>query len=294
MTDVDLRHCLDRHWGLVGADVTAHNGGMNSATWFVDHHGTRYVAKSVPVTNRDALVGGLRVAEAVDAAGIPAGAPLRTLDGDLVGALAGRPIALLTWVEGVPLIGETPDEQRVIGRTLARVHAALVHAGSDARVMDWLREDATHLEIREWVRPAVRGAVQGYDDLVPRSLTDGLLHTDPAPEAFRFDADTDVCGVIDWSTRIRGPLLYDLASAVMYVGGWANRRALVEAYLAEAPLTRVEVERGLLTLLRFRWAVQAWYFAWRIANDDRTGIDDPAENEKGLEDARRALLDGDM
>jgi len=294
MTDVDLRQCLDRHWGLVGADVTAHNGGMNSATWFVDHHGTRYVAKSVPVTNRDALVGGLRVAEAVDAAGVPAGAPLRTLDGDLVGALAGRPIALLTWVEGVPLIGETPDEQRVIGRTLARVHAALVHAGSDARVMDWLREDATHLEIREWVRPAVRGAVQGYDDLVPRSLTDGLLHTDPAPEAFRFDADTDVCGVIDWSTRIRGPLLYDLASAVMYVGGWANRRALVEAYLAEAPLTRVEVERGLLTLLRFRWAVQAWYFAWRIANDDRTGIDDPAENEKGLEDARRALLDGDM
>jgi hypothetical protein len=43
-------------------------------------------------------------------------------------------------------------------------------------------------------------------------------------------------------------------------------------------------------MLRFRWAVQADYFARRIADNDLTGISGPEENEKGLEDARRALL----
>jgi hypothetical protein len=35
--------------------------------------------------------------------------------------------------------------------------------------------------------------------------------------------------------------------------------------------------------------VQADYFAWRIAENDLTGIAGPEENEKGLEDARRFL-----
>jgi hypothetical protein len=45
----------------------------------------------------------------------------------------------------------------------------------------------------------------------------------------------------------------------------------------------------LPVLLRFRWAVQADYFARRVATDDRTGISDAAENEKGLVDARDGL-----
>lgn len=43
-------------------------------------------------------------------------------------------------------------------------------------------------------------------------------------------------------------------------------------------------------MLRFRWAVQADYFARRVSANDLTGISGPEENEKGLEDARRALL----
>jgi len=40
---------------------------------------------------------------------------------------------------------------------------------------------------------------------------------------------------------------------------------------------------------RFRWAVQADYFARRIASNDLTGISGPRDNENGLEDARRFL-----
>ncbi len=47
---------------------------------------------------------------------------------------------------------------------------------------------------------------------------------------------------------------------------------------------------GLLPKLRFRWAVRADYFAHRIAARDLTGITGDAGNVRGLEDARRALV----
>jgi hypothetical protein len=43
------------------------------------------------------------------------------------------------------------------------------------------------------------------------------------------------------------------------------------------------------TMLRFRLAVQADYFARRIAGDDLTGVESPADNDKGLSDAQRHL-----
>jgi homoserine kinase type II len=75
----------------------------------------------------------------------------------------------------------------------------------------------------------------------------------------------------------------------MYVGGPRRAEDLVREYLSGGPLTQEEVARGLKPMLRFRWAVQADYFARRIAIDDLTGIADPAENEQGLDDARRGL-----
>ncbi|WP_432564467.1 hypothetical protein [Kineococcus sp. SYSU DK003] len=48
----------------------------------------------------------------------------------------------------------------------------------------------------------------------------------------------------------------------------------------------MEIATGVDVLLRVRWAVQADYFARRLVNDDRTGINDPAENFTGLHDAR--------
>ena len=121
----------------------------------------------------------------------------------------------------------------------------------------------------------------------------GLLHADPAPGAFRHDATTGHCGIIDWSSAHYGPLLYDLASAVMYLGGVRRAAAMTDAYLSAGILTEREVADGLPVMLRFRWAVQADYFAWRITAKDLTGVTGPEENEKGLEDARCALLLGD-
>jgi hypothetical protein len=76
----------------------------------------------------------------------------------------------------------------------------------------------------------------------------------------------------------------------MYLGGPDSAAGMVEAYLGCGALSRAEAEEGLAPMLRFRWAVQADYFARRIIENDLTGIAGPQDNEKGLEDARRALL----
>ncbi len=290
LTEAGLRHALDRLWGLPGAEVRPHHGGMNSATWLVDHDGRRWVAKAVPPAAERQLRGGLAVAARVEEAGIPAGAPRPTLAGRPVADVGGQSVALLTWVAGTPLTGAEAPEQRLIGATLARVHGALTGAGvDDAYPFHWVDPTADHLAVRSWIRAEVAAAVAALEALRPDRLSHGLLHTDPAPEAFHWDADRGVCGLIDWSVGMSGPLLYDVASAVMYLGGPGRATAFLAAYLDSAVLSPAEVERGLLVMLRFRLAVQADYFARRIMVGDLTGIRGPDENEKGLAHARDGL-----
>ena len=77
----------------------------------------------------------------------------------------------------------------------------------------------------------------------------------------------------------------------MYAGGPRPRPGTDRARTwTRAPSIRPRCSDGLAPMLRFRWAVQANYFAWRIAENNLTGISGPQDNEKGLEDARRALL----
>ena len=190
-------------------------------------------------------------------------------------AVGGRPRrrvgGAVTWVGGEPLPGADTGEQRVIVRPWQRSTrpcraprwpARSVPLGpaagrsSGAQALDPPRGD------RRRRRPRPAGP------LLPHL---GLLHADPAPEHFRLDPSSGRCGLIDWSVALEGPLLYDLASAVMYVGGPDHGGHLVEAYLRRAVVTPAEVERALPVLLRFRWAVQADYFARRIAEHDLTG-----------------------
>lgn len=285
-----VRACLAHQWALPDARVDALQGGMGSSTWLVSYSGRRWVAKAVARTLRAPFAGGLSVAAILDARGIPVGAPVPTRDGRPLIDLDAGALALLTWVEGEPLTGASVDDQRVIGETLARVHQTLRGISvAGAQRFHWVRPQADHLGLRPWIRPAVSTAVAALDELGSASLARGLLHTDPAPEHFRLDRSGGRCGLIDWSVALEGPLLYDVASAVMYVGGLDHAGHLVDAYLRRGVVKVAEVERALPVMLRFRWAVQADYFARRITDNDLTGIIGPADNEKGLEDARRWL-----
>jgi Ser/Thr protein kinase RdoA (MazF antagonist) len=285
-----LLSCLSRYWGLNDVEVSVHDGGMGSRTWFVDLGDRRWVAKAVAPDGGRSFAGGLAIAGRLEQAGMLAGAPVPAAGGQLAVDVGDAWLALLTWVPGHALTGEDDAEQELIGRTLAEVHRALVGCEvPQAQRFHWVDTNADHLALRPWLRPAITAALGALDAARPDAMTWGLLHADPAPEAFRLDPATGRCGVIDWSYALHGPLLYDLASAVMYVGGPGRAKALLRSYQAAGILTAAEVEHGLAPMLRFRWAVQANYFAWRIAGNNLTGISGPQDNEKGLEDARRSL-----
>jgi len=289
----DVLTAVRSRW-LTDARLEPLTGGMNSRTWTVTagkggcgkHE--RWVAKLVPLDQHDPFTRGLQAATAVEAAGIPAGRPLLTRDGRDHLDLPAGVLALLRWVDGVPLSSGAQDQEQ-IGVTLGAAHVALrgtsdTSAGAFPR---WLDPDAEHLVVEDWVRPAVRTALGDYRALDHSRLQLGLLHGDPVPEAFlRSLLQPDVCGLIDWSSAEYGPLLYDVASALMYVGGLQPGRVLLQAYGRVVDLPSANSSHELEVVLALRQAVQADYFARRLAGGDLTGVTDAADNRAGLHDAK--------
>jgi Ser/Thr protein kinase RdoA (MazF antagonist) len=209
-----------------------------------------------------------------------------TADGRLVST--EHALALLEFVPGRELEGESDEEQRWIAHTLAGVHRAGSPADgpSTATFMtDWLAPELPGVETHPWLVQAVAVSRAETD---PLKVTWSVLHTDPAPEAFRHDDSTGVTGLVDWTGARRGPVLYDVASAVMYLGGPEDATVFLTTYERDRPVGKEEM-RHLDAFRRFRQAIQGTYFAWRLATNDLTGGVDRAENEKGLDDARRRL-----
>lgn len=250
ISDEAILELLGRCWGLADdTQVSRHDGGMGSQTWIVAQGNRRWVAKSVAPHLAEPFARGLAVARLLDTAGIRAGAPAPAMSGTItVETASGDRMALLTWVPGNPLTGAGEAEQRLIGDTLARVHRVLRDREvPGAQRFHWVDPAAAHLGLHPWIRPAVTAAVDELAALQRRELAwaQGLLHADPAPEAFRYDAASGVCGIIDWSSAHYGPLLYDLASAVMYLGGPDHAAAMTDAYQSAGLLTPREIADGL-------------------------------------------------
>jgi len=277
---------LRTYWGMESPRIVPCGGGMNSDTWLVEHEGSSYVAKHVPPSALDALVVGGDVAATLAEAGFVTGRPVPCRDGRLVVTEHG--LALLEHVPGRELAGETDQEQAWIARTLAGVHAAggpALGPPTATFALDWLSTQLPGVDDHPWLVDVIEAVRRETDRL---SVTWSVLHTDPAPEAFIHDDTTNVTGLIDWAGARRGPVLYDVASAVMYLGGPSDASAFLSTYWARGPVP-VEELRHLDAFRRFREAVQGAYFAGRLACHDLTGGVDQADNEKGLSDARRRL-----
>lgn len=283
---MDVPDLLNRFWGLAPSKVIALGGGMNSETWLVEHEGMTYVLKQVAESDADAFAAGCEVASTLADRGFVTGRPVLTNDGRLV--VTEHALALLEHVPGRELQGDTEDEQRWIATTLADVHTAGTPAlgpSTASFAEGWLTPEVVGVDAHPWLALAIK-AVRAETD--PLATTWSVLHNDPLPEAFIHDDTTGTTGLIDWSEAHRGPVLYDVASAVMYLGGPEDAEAFLNTYRKHGPLGQEEMF-SLDAFRRFRWAVQAAYFARRLAVGDLTGLADLAGNEKGLNDARQSL-----
>jgi homoserine kinase type II len=261
---------------------------MNSETWVVEHSGKTYVSKRVAQADVDEFGAGCEIASTLADRGFVTGRPVVTNDGRLV--VTEHALALLEHVSGRELQGDTDEEQRWIATTLAGVHAAgdPSHGPSTATfAADWLTPQLPGVDVHPWLVAAIE-AVRAETDPLPVMWS--ILHTDPSPEAFVHDDTTGVTGLIDWSGAKRGPILYDVASTVMYLDGPDSAATFLHTYRECGPLGDGEM-LSLDAFRRFRWAVQGAYFSWRLSVGDLTGIADNAGNEKGLNDAREGLAE---
>jgi homoserine kinase type II len=269
-------------------------GGFNSRTWRISSSAGEYVAKLVPYNAT--FEAGLIVAEQLERVGFRAGGPLRTRNGALTVCLADESLALLHFVHGEPIDPASSDDLRIWGETLAQAHVVQrrvlsIPVGLPRWPWLWLDPTLAYLDIEPWVPPMIQQALTEVRELeAARLLTLGIVHGDGAPVLV--DAASGQRAVIDWGAAMWGPLLYDVASARWFFqfrdqGNPDDFAPFLDAYRDHGPMP-VEELGGLETFVRLRCAVQAFYFAWRIADDVRIGLADPAENRRGLDDAYHA------
>ncbi|WP_148614978.1 phosphotransferase [Nocardioides rubriscoriae] len=287
---MDLPGILRDRYGITHADVEPHDAGMSSRTWWVSVDDARcYVATWVADGAVGSLAAGVQAAAIAEHSGVATGAAVQALGGDRVLLVEGGSLVLVHHLDGLPM-GD--HDSALVGRTLARVHHATV--GHELALgLRWpsVEPDGPHLASYPDLRGAVVEAVDAVRSL-PR-LVHGIAHGDPAPEAFLRLPGHEVA-LVDWTGALVAPLLYDVASAAMYLGGLDAAEPMLTAYAAgEGPATPDLPHAA--TMLRLRWAVQADCVARRLATRDLTGTDDTgdtddADDARGLDDARRHLL----
>jgi len=283
--DDRVRSLLRDQWHLLTVDLRRLTGGMLSQAWDVAVGEDRYVARLVDAASRQPLEAGLAAAVQLRGSGVEAGQPVRTIGGGLTAATPAGALALLRRVPGRVLVGGDPIDQQFWGDRLGALHRILQsfhHPG--LRPWNLLDPDAAHLAAEPWLRPAVADAVNATTRLtVTDRLTYGVLHGDPAAEDFVVDPATGRAGLLDCGSSGTGPLVYDVAAAVVYAGGPDQSVELLDGYLAASPVGPDELDAALPVLLRFRWAVQADWSARRLAAEDG------ARARESLDRARVAL-----
>jgi len=173
----------------------------------------------------------------------------------MLGRLADRPAALITFLEGVSVKRPQPKHCAELGRALAKFHLG----GQD---FDLKRENA--LSVSGW-RPLFKECHARADEVAaglskeidaelshleanwPKALPQGVIHADMFPDNVFFIGDR-LSGVIDFYFACNDALAYDLA---ICLNAWCfehdasfnitKARALLQAYNEVRPLKASEL-----------------------------------------------------
>lgn len=238
------------------------------------------MAKWAPAAARRGFEAGLCAAEHVDTAGICAGRPVRAADGALTTRAGDGVLALLRLVPGRPLRADDPIDQQWWGGALGAAHRSLrrfVHPALAKFQAAAVPAAAPHLAMEPWLAPALaETAAVVRRVMITDQLTYGVRHGSPTAGRFRLDSATGRVGLVRWTDAGTGPLLYDLAHAVLCAGG-IGTDTLVEAYVRAGPVPADECEAVLPSMLALRAAAHAAAVAGRIHAGGGTPPRDHAE-----------------
>ncbi|MBN9071463.1 MAG: homoserine kinase [Rhizobiales bacterium] len=188
--------------------------------------------------------------------GISCPLPVRRRDGAVIGTLAGKPAALITFLEGMWLRRPNAANCREVGKALAALHVAsadfTLSRPNALDIEGWRTLWAGSRERAHEVDPGLAAEVDRDFAILaagwPAGLPAGVIHADLFPDNVFFLGNR-LSGLIDFYFACNDLYAYDLA---ICINAWCfekdgafnltKGRALLEGYLAARPLSDAEIE----------------------------------------------------
>ncbi len=198
----------------------------------------------------------LGLMEHLSAKGLVCPRPVRDRQGEALGRLAGRPAAIVTFLDGISVKRPSVAHCRALGTALARLHKG----GAD---FHGVRKNALSVEgwrplfeaaaaradsVRQGLARQIEEALTLLERQWPKDLPHGNIHADLFPDNVFFIGE-EVSGVIDFYFACTDALSYDLA---VCLNAWCfepdgsfnltKGQALLSGYRSLRALTSAEIE----------------------------------------------------
>lgn len=182
--------------------------------------------------------------------------PVKRADGEIIGQLAGRPAAIITFLEGMWPRRPTTAHCREVGVALAKLHLAgqdfPLQRPNDLSLPGWLRLWADCRERCDEVERGLEAEVSADFAALeagwPAKLPSGVIHADLFPDNVFFLGER-LSGLIDFYFACNDFYAYDVATCL---NAWCFERdhsfnitkgaALLAGYQSLRPLNVDEVE----------------------------------------------------
>jgi homoserine kinase type II len=193
----------------------------------------------------------LALMEHLAARGLTCPQPVKNQTGDMLGWIAGRPAALVTFLDGMWIRRPAASHCAALGEALARLH--LAGADFPLRRRNALSADGwrplyvASAAGADSVQPGLRDMIERELSLLegswPSGLPEGVIHADLFPDNVFFLGDR-LSGLIDFYFACTDTLAYDIA---ICLNAWCfepdhsynvtKGRALLQGYVATRPLS---------------------------------------------------------
>ncbi|WP_223478397.1 homoserine kinase [Oricola indica] len=205
--------------------------------------------------NRDDLPFFLGLMQHLAERGVSCPLPVHRRDGAMLGELAGRPAAMVTFLEGIWLRRPQPMHCAEVGRGLAEMHLAgedfALKRRNGLTLEDWRplwEKSRAHADaIDPKLIPETEALLDRLEAEWPRELPQGVVHADLFPDNVFFLGDS-LSGFIDFYFACNDAFAYDIA---VCLNAWCFERdhafnitksqAFLNAYNAVRPLTEEEM-----------------------------------------------------
>ena len=196
----------------------------------------------------------LALMEHLHARGITCPQPVKNKNGEMLGKVAGRPAAVITFLDGMWIRRPSPGHCAALGEALAKLHLA---------GLDFKKSRANALSVEGW-RPLYENCHERANELArdlkqflaaelshletawPRELPQGVIHADLFPDNVFF-LGNKLSGLIDFYFACTDALAYDVA---ICLNAWCfetdhsynvtKGKSLLQAYAQVRPLSQNE------------------------------------------------------